>query len=103
MLVKFEQNRIVQTTQNFELLMKKQVFYNHFRQRVDAILEDISVAKFIVKCYAFNLKTIIFQCSKKLRHSDTCNQVQSCTKHGRPDQTQQELTVALNVYVCIGN
>ena len=32
---------------------------------------------------------------QKLRHSDTFNQVESCTKHGRPDQSQRELTVAL--------
>ena len=30
MLVKFEQNRIAQTTRNFELFDKKRVFYNHF-------------------------------------------------------------------------
>ena len=34
---------------------------------------------------------------QKLRHSDTCKQVESCTKHGRPDQSQRELTVALNI------
>ena len=48
MLVKFEQNRMVQTTRNFELLDKKTevfFFYKHFWQRVDAIFEDISVAE----------------------------------------------------------
>ena len=30
MLVKFKQNRMVQTTRNFELFDKKTVFYNHF-------------------------------------------------------------------------
>ena len=34
---------------------------------------------------------------QKLRHSVTCNQVKSCTNHGRPDQSQRELTVALNL------
>ena len=33
---------------------------------------------------------------QKLRHSVTCNQVKSCTKHGRPVLSQRELTVALN-------
>ena len=33
---------------------------------------------------------------QKLRHSDTCNQVKSCTKDGKPDQSQRELTVALS-------
>ena len=30
MLVEFEQNRMVQTTRNFEFLTKKRVFLNHF-------------------------------------------------------------------------
>ena len=57
MIVKFQLNRtrIVQTTRNFELFEKKQkqtkiIFYNHFWQRVDAILEDVSVAEVIVYC-----------------------------------------------------
>ena len=33
---------------------------------------------------------------QKLRHSDTYNQVKSCTKHGRPDRSQRELIVVLN-------
>ena len=37
---------------------------NHFEQRFDAILEDVSVTETIVWCYIINLKTIIFQCSK---------------------------------------
>ena len=40
MLVKFEQNCMVQTTQNFELFDKK--------TNVDAILEDVFVAEIIV-------------------------------------------------------
>ena len=44
MLVKLEQNHMVQTTQNFEHFDKKTGFYNHFWQRVDAILEDVSAA-----------------------------------------------------------
>ena len=47
MPVKFEQNRMVQTTRKFELFDKKRVFYNHFWQRVDAILEDVFVAEII--------------------------------------------------------
>ena len=51
MLVKFEQNCMVQTTRNFELFNKNfQIFYNHFWQRVDASLEDVSVAEIIVLC-----------------------------------------------------
>ena len=47
MLVKFEQNRMVQTTQNFGPLTKK-TFLNQFLQSADAILEDVSVAETIV-------------------------------------------------------
>ena len=46
---------MVKTTRNFELFdkkqkqkTKKQFFYNYFWQRVDAILEDVSVAEIIV-------------------------------------------------------
>ena len=46
MLVKFEQNCMVPTIQNFELFEKKMV--NHFWQSVDAILEDVSVTETIV-------------------------------------------------------
>ena len=46
MLVKFEQNCMVQTTRNFEILDKKRVFLKkQFWQSVDAILEDVSVAE----------------------------------------------------------
>ena len=48
MLVKFEQNCMVQTTRNFELFDKKAGFCNDFWQRVDAILEDVSVTETIV-------------------------------------------------------
>ena len=48
MLVKFEQNRMVRITQNFELFDKKMI--NHFWQSVDAILEDVSVTETIVWC-----------------------------------------------------
>ena len=42
MLVKFEQNCMVQTTQNIELLTK-----NRFWQSVGAIFEDVSAAETI--------------------------------------------------------
>ena len=46
MLVKFEQNCKFQTTWNFELFDKKLGFFlNHFKQRVDAILENVPVAE----------------------------------------------------------
>ena len=78
--MKYEQNRMVRTI--------------HKWLSVNAILEDVSMNKTIVgaKILIQRLSSFIVQ---KLRHSDTCNQVKSCTKHGRPDQSQQELTVAL--------
>ena len=47
MLVKFEQNRMFQTTRNFELFDKRPGFLKIFWQGVDAILEDVSVAETI--------------------------------------------------------
>ena len=64
MLVKFEQNHMVRTTQNVELLTK---MVNHFWQSVDVILKDVSVAEAIVWCQTINLKTTIFQYYKKIR------------------------------------
>ena len=51
MLVEFEENRMVQTTRILTHFDKKtRFFYNHFWQRVDAILEDVSVSEMIVYC-----------------------------------------------------
>ena len=55
MQVKFEQNRMVQFTQNFGLFdLKTSFFLNTFWQSVDAILEDVSVNETI-----FNAKSLI--------------------------------------------
>ena len=49
MLVKFEQNRMVKTSQNLKLFDKKKTgFLKPFRQSIDAILEGVSVAETIV-------------------------------------------------------
>ena len=48
MLVIFEQNRMVRTTQKFCAFLQKMV--NNFWQNVDAILEDVSVSETIVWC-----------------------------------------------------
>ena len=50
MLVKFEQNCMVQATQNFELFDNKPGFLKTFltKRWCDAILEDVSVAETIV-------------------------------------------------------
>ena len=54
MLVKFEQNRMVETTWNFELFEKKNVFLNYFWQSVGAILVHVSVAEIM-----FNAELLI--------------------------------------------
>ena len=48
MLVKFEQNRMVQTVQKFCVFWQKMV--NNFWESADAILEDVSVSETIVWC-----------------------------------------------------
>ena len=60
MLVKFEQNRIFQTIQNFVLFDKNG---KQFLKSFDAILEDAPVTETIVWCQNIDLKTIISQCS----------------------------------------
>ena len=45
MLVKYEQNRTVQTTRNFELFDKHLGFLKPFLISVDAILEAVSVVE----------------------------------------------------------
>ena len=53
MQVKFEQNLMVQTTQNFKLFNKKKIV-NNFWHSVDAILEGVFVTEIIVWCYIMN-------------------------------------------------
>ena len=79
MLVKFKQNHMVRTIQNFELFDKKWLtIFDIF----DAILKDVSVTETIVWCQIINVKTIIIKYYGIL----ICdNQVKSCTKHGRPN------------------
>ena len=49
MLVKFEQNRMIQTTRNFDLFDKNQVFKKHFDKALTPfILEDVSVTETII-------------------------------------------------------
>ena len=87
MLAKFEQIVWFELTKNFVLSDNKEMV-NHFWQSVDAIFEDVSVSG-TNKDYRLS----VFQ---KLQYYDTCNQVKSCTKHGRPNQSQRKQTVALN-------
>ena len=50
MLVKFEQNRMVENTQNFVLFDKNGFLKKNFWQSADAILEDVCVAETIASC-----------------------------------------------------
>ena len=54
MLMKFEQNSMVQIHKMLSFLTKKKMgFYNHFWQKVDVILEDVPVAEIIVYAKIF--------------------------------------------------
>ena len=71
MLVQFEQNRMVRIIQNFDLFFFLQKMVNPFWQSVDAILEDVFCDRNNCFCdwnnylmLKYNLKTIIFHCSK---------------------------------------
>ena len=83
MLVKFEQNRMVQTKRSFELKKTKKT---HFWQNVDTILEDASAAETILN-YLFedyNLSNLsVFQ---KLRYSLTrVTRLKVTLEHGKHD------------------
>ena len=65
MLVKFEQNRMVQTIPIFKLFDKKMV--NHFWQSVDTILKDVSVTETIVWMQNYLYKDYYLSVFQKLR------------------------------------
>ena len=51
MLVRFEQNRMAESTRNFEFYDKKSCLKKkHFWQNVDAIFENVPAAETIVWC-----------------------------------------------------
>ena len=56
MLVKFEQNRMAETTQYLEHLIEKYVFLTIFDKALTPFLEDVSVAETI-----FNAKVLIYR------------------------------------------
>ena len=83
-LVKFDQNCMVRTVQNFDLFDKK--WLTIFDKGLTPFWKTFLWLK-IIWCLYINLKTIsVLQCFTvfpKIRFSNTCNQVKSCTKHGR--------------------
>ena len=83
MLVKFEQNRMVRTIQNVVLLDKKWLTI------FDKVLTPFWKTFLCLK-QLFDAKISI----QSVQCSDTCNQVKSCTEHGRPDHSPRKLTVA---------
>ena len=84
MLVKFEQNYMVQTTQILSFWTKDGFLKKHFWQIVAAFLEDVFVVETIA--YAKLLISKVPSLSvAKITAPDTCNQDKSYTKHGRPD------------------
>ena len=56
-------------------------------------LKQLFDAKILIQNYHYHLSVF-----HKLRLSDRCNWVRSCTKYGRPDQSQRKLTVALGAH-----
>ena len=94
---------MVQTTRNFELFDKKK---KKKKNRVFIIFltkswhhfEDVSVADYYCLLLNYWFKYYHLSVFQKLRHSDTCNQVKSCTKYGRPDKSQRDFNVALMPY-----
>ena len=93
MLVKFEQNRMVQTTRNFALFdkTKNKTKQNKNKNKTKNKTKQNKKTKqngFFITIFD---KELVFQI---LRHFDTCNKVKRYTKHakhGRPDQSQREL------------
>ena len=73
--------------------------YNHFLTEMTPFWKTLLQLKllFMLHYQHDQFKDYHLSAFQKLRHSDTCNQVKSCTKHGRPDQSQRELTVALKI------
>ena len=71
MLTKLEQTRMVQNLENFGFMTKTEFLKIIFDEAL-TILQDVSVAEVI----------LIF----RLLSCNPCNQVKSCTKHGKPNQ-----------------
>ena len=99
MLVKFEENPMVQTTRNFELFDKKKKkqqqqtnkqtkmgFLQAFLTELTLFWKTFLLLKLYCLLLNYQFKDYHLSLFQKLRRSDTCNQVKSCTKHGRPDQ-----------------
>ena len=104
-LLKFKQNRMVKKKHKIlRFLTKKNVLFCFVLTIFDKELTPCwktflwPELSFNAKLYQFKDWAYHLSVFQKLRHSDTCNRVKSCTKHGRPDQSQRKLTVALNIY-----
>ena len=70
-LSKFEQNRMIRTTQNWDLLTKKAIYYvKHFENIVSAILKRGSACETIDDAIAFIIRQSPF-ILPNLRKSDT--------------------------------
>ena len=94
MLVKFEQNRMVRTIQNLVLFDKNKKSLTIFDKVLTPFWKTFLWLKQLFDAKILIQRLLSFSVPK-LRHSHTCNQVKSGTKHGRPDQSQRKLTVAL--------
>ena len=85
---------MVRTTRNLELFDKKPGFFliTIFDKELMPFWKMLLWLKLLLNAKFKDYHLSVFQ---KLRYSDTCNQVKSCTKHGRPGQSHHELTIFL--------
>ena len=84
MLVKFEENRImVQTAQILRFLTKK-TFLKPFLTKPWRHFEKVFATETIYNAKSLISRLLSFSVPK-ITVVDTCNQVKSCTKHGRSD------------------
>ena len=106
-LVKFKQNRMVQTTQNVDVEFS---FFFFFFFKLGFFITILTKSwHHFGRCFCSWNYCLMLNCQFKgnhflvfqnLWHADTCNQVKSYNKHGRPNQSRQELAVALNLISC---
>ena len=94
MLVEFEQTRMVRTILNFVF-----VFFKKWLSIFDKVLTPFWKT-FLGLKQLFDAKIFIqrlssFSVPKITALRQVCNQIKSCTKHGRPDQSQRKRIVAL--------
>ena len=100
MLVKFEQNHMVRNIQKFEVFGKKWLI---IFEKVDAILEDISVTYIIIGCLKVHgpIFKIKFSVSLKNHHSKDVNSKFQLKRNYRLDLGKQFCLLQLPIPYCV--